>query len=553
MGMNRWWTTGQHPWVKFVELFLVANAVAAVFSLGLAPGSEDWFTWTVVPDASARLLAVMYANAVVLGVVALRQPDWARARAIFVLITVFAVAATTMTFFQLDPFLAHPWYHLTYWLSGYAVLVATAPAVLVWQERKHGGRLPVGLPMTPVQRATGAVAALVMAGAAGALIVDPGAFSSLWPWRIAPLTGRLLGVWLAAFAVAYAWALWDGDWRRARPLYLAAPVTGLLLALVPPLHAGAIEAGAPLGAYYVFAAAIALPGLGLLPARTAAAQAAQPRETNPAVRAGLLAIAGVIVLLGLSLFAAPGETDRLFAWTIGAPLTAAFLGASYLASTTLAVACAAERVWANGRAFAAPYLIAGVALLAVTFIHLGEFHMDDLTGWAWLTLYAIFPPAIVVLLGRQMRASGGDPPATAPMPASARGLLAAQGAVMAAVGAALAHAPHDAAALWPWPLPPLAAQAVGVFVLAQGALLLTASREGDWGRVRPAMLQYVVLATLHLVALARFPDTLDWGTAGAWLYLAWLVGVLATALYGARHALAARRREPAARALAQVA
>ena len=32
-----------------------------------------------------------------------------------------------MTFFQLDPFLAHPWYHLAYWLGGYAVLVATAP------------------------------------------------------------------------------------------------------------------------------------------------------------------------------------------------------------------------------------------------------------------------------------------------------------------------------------------------------------------------------------------------------------------------------------------
>ena len=56
--MKTWFTTGQHPWVKFVELFLVANAVAAVLSLGLAPGSEDWFTWTIVPDASARLLAV---------------------------------------------------------------------------------------------------------------------------------------------------------------------------------------------------------------------------------------------------------------------------------------------------------------------------------------------------------------------------------------------------------------------------------------------------------------------------------------------------------------
>src|SRR3712207_6325404 len=118
MRMRTWWAAGQHPWVKFVELFLVVNAVAAVGSLVLAPGSEEWFTWTIAPDASARLLAVMYANAVVLGVVALRQPDWPRARVVVVLITLFAVAAMTMTFFHLDPFLAHPWHHLTYWLGG---------------------------------------------------------------------------------------------------------------------------------------------------------------------------------------------------------------------------------------------------------------------------------------------------------------------------------------------------------------------------------------------------------------------------------------------------
>ncbi len=216
MDVRRWWVEGQDPWVKFVELFLVANAVGAVVSLLLAPGSEDWFTWTIVPDAGARTLAVMYANAVILGVVALRRPDWAEARAVFVLITVFALTATTMTFFHLDPFLAHPWYHLAYWLGGYAVLVATAPVVLVSQERRHGGRLPAEVPLTRLQRVTGAAAASGMGAASLALLISPAAFSDVWPWQIAPLTGRLLGVWLGAFAAAFAWALWDGDWRRAR-------------------------------------------------------------------------------------------------------------------------------------------------------------------------------------------------------------------------------------------------------------------------------------------------------------------------------------------------
>jgi len=254
--------TGQDPWVKFVELFLVVNAVAAVCSLVLAPGSEDWFTWTIVPDASAHMLAVMYANAVALGVVALRQPDWAHARVVFVLITVFALAATTMTFFNLDPFLAHPWYHLAYWLGGYAVLVAVAPVVLVREERRHGGRLPVREPLTRLQSATGVVAAAGMSVAALALVVDPVRVGDVWPWDVAPLTGRLLGVWLGAFAVAYVCALWDGDWERVRPLYLTAPLTGVLLALVPLLHVGEVEGG--IGVYYALAVVVALPGLGLL-------------------------------------------------------------------------------------------------------------------------------------------------------------------------------------------------------------------------------------------------------------------------------------------------
>lgn len=272
----------------------------------------------------------------------------------------------------------------------------------------------------------------------------------------------------------------------------------------------------------------------------AAGEAVKPVLAS--VRAGLLAIAGVIFLLGLSLYGQPGETEALFAWTIQVPLTACFLGASYWASTTLALACAAERDWVCARAFAAPYLIAGVVLLWVTIVHIDLFHMDDVTGWAWLALYGIFPPAVVALLARQLRASGGQ---TAPGAAIARPLLAvlgAQGVVMVALGTALVVAPEDAASLWPWPLTPLTGRAIGTFVLAQGVLVLTVCRERDWTRVRPAMLQYGVLGVLHLGAIARFTDTFDWDAAGAWLYLGFVLSVLAVGAYGCARVL---RREVA--------
>lgn len=262
------------------------------------------------------------------------------------------------------------------------------------------------------------------------------------------------------------------------------------------------------------------------------------RPMTRAVRAGLVAIASVIFWLGLSLFVFPSDTETLFAWTIQPPLTAAFLGASYWASTTLATSCALERDWARGRLFAAPYLIAGVVLLVVTLIHVDRFHMDSVTGWAWLALYAVFPPAVVALLLRQVTTPGAEPERADPMPRPLLVAIGGFGVALCLLGTALVLVPLDADALWPWPLTPLTGRAIGTFVLAQGALALTVCREHDWGRVRPATYQALVLGVLQLVAVLRFSDTLEWDSPGAWIYLAVVVAVLA---WGAGGSVRSRR------------
>ena len=271
-----------------------------------------------------------------------------------------------------------------------------------------------------------------------------------------------------------------------------------------------------------------------------AAPVADPgtRPMTPGVRAGLVAIASVIFWLGLSLFVFPSETATLFAWTIQPPLTAAFLGASYWASTTLAATCALERDWVRGRAFAAPYLIAGVVLLVVTLVHIDRFHMDAVTGWAWLVLYAIFPPAVVLLLTRQIRTPGAEPERADPMPRPLLAAIGVFGVALCALGTALVIAPLDVASLWPWTITPLTGRAIGTFVLAQGALALTVCRERDWGRVRPPMYQAVVLGVLQLGAILRFSDTLDWDAPGAWIYLG---AALAVLVVGATGTLRCRR------------
>jgi hypothetical protein len=172
--------------------------------------------------------------------------------------------------------------------------------------------------------------------------------------------------------------------------------------------------------------------------------------------------------------------------------------------------------------------------------HDRRFHLvAQPNGWAWLVLYAVFPPSVLVLLGRQLRTPGTEPARSVPIPGPLMLLLALQGVAMVALGTALVIAPADAASLWPWQVTPLTGRAIGTFVLAQGVLALTVCRERDWSRVRPAMFQFVVVGTLQLVAVARFSDSLDWDRAGAWIYLAFVVSVLAVGAYGA---VRARRR-----------
>jgi len=118
-----WWRRGVPPAVKVVYLLLLANGLPALVLLTLKPGStDDLFVWTVQPEASAHLVAAMYANALLLVALGIVHPGWAQTRVTMVVITLFSVLATTVTFAHLDPFLAHPWYHLAYWLSMYLIL-----------------------------------------------------------------------------------------------------------------------------------------------------------------------------------------------------------------------------------------------------------------------------------------------------------------------------------------------------------------------------------------------------------------------------------------------
>ena len=265
-----------------------------------------------------------------------------------------------------------------------------------------------------------------------------------------------------------------------------------------------------------------------------------PRKTTQGIRI-LLYIASFLVLsVGVSLFLFSEMTDVYFSWTINPPLTAAFLGAGYLASFLLEFISAREKIWAKARP-AVPGVWAFTFLtLIVTLIHWERFHFDNPVWitragtWVWLGIYISVPIAMGIFWAIQTRQPGGDPPRKAPLPSLIRLTLILQGAIMFFFGGAMLLLPEMTLPLWPWKLSALTSQAIGAWGVGIGVIVLHASWENDWERLFPMMVSYAVYGILQTMNLLRYPATLDWTRFSAGAYAIFVFSVLLAGVFGAR-------------------
>ena len=268
------------------------------------------------------------------------------------------------------------------------------------------------------------------------------------------------------------------------------------------------------------------------------------RPTTTAMRR-MLAVAAVLVFaIGLPLYLLPDRTETLFSWTVSPPLTAAFLGAGYLAAVPVEYLASRKRTWADARIGVPAVWVFTTLTLILTLRHLDPFHFGgefDATArfvaWGWLIVYVVVSPVLAVLWIRQVRVPGGDPPHTAVMPAGLRMVLAIQGVPIVVLGAGLYLAPGTFDALWPWQLSALTGGAVGAWLVGIGTAALHSVVENDLRRVRPAMIAYLLFGILQIGAVARFAGAdgpsgepvLDWSHARIWVYLVVLAAIVVSA------------------------
>ncbi|MHC5558046.1 hypothetical protein [Kocuria sp. U4B] len=253
---------------------------------------------------------------------------------------------------------------------------------------------------------------------------------------------------------------------------------------------------------------------------------AEAAAVVPSVRRLLYVAAFLVFLAGLVLFVFPLRTADWCAWTIEPPMTAVFLGAAYWSSAVLEVAGARSASWDRARLAVWPVFVFTALTLAVTLLHLERFHLSPdhpplarVAAWAWLAIYAGVPVAMLVVSRRQTRsrqpAADCAAVARAPLPPGLRLLLGGIAAAQLTVGAALLALPAQAATLWPWPLTPLTARALGAWLVGLGWAAAYARWRGDARTVRPLGLSALVFALLQAIALVRYGDALAWDGAPA--------------------------------------
>jgi hypothetical protein len=277
------------------------------------------------------------------------------------------------------------------------------------------------------------------------------------------------------------------------------------------------------------------------------------RPLVPGMRV-LLFIAAVLVLLaGFQLYVFTERTNTFFAWSFVNPLAAAFLGGAYWASFGIEVLAGRQTVWANARIAVPAVLVFTLLTLAATLIHLDKLHLGSefavgtrFVTWAWIAIYALVPALMLIVLVVQARTPGGDPPRSAPLPTWVYALVAAQAVLLLGLGLALFAAPVDVAPAWPWALTPLIAQATAAWLISLGVAATHALVERDARRLRPAAVGYLLLVLFQVIALARFPDRFEWGSASGIIYLIVLGTMLLTGAVSLVRGLPSRlRAQPA--------
>ena len=255
----------------------------------------------------------------------------------------------------------------------------------------------------------------------------------------------------------------------------------------------------------------------------------QLRPVGVGVRSFLWVAAPLAFLGGTQVTLLAKHTETYWAWTIAVPISAIFIGASFCATAVLFAWGLQQSEWIRVRAVVSGGPFVTVGLLVATLRHVVEFH--GAVGVIWVEAYVFAVPAFLAAAVQQLSVPGRDRPVEERLPVWLRGTLALQAVVMLAWGVLLFSRPHDAGAVWAWPLAPLAAEPIAAWLLGIGGGAAYISLRGDRADMPGAALSYLVLGAIWLGGAIFAGDAFHNGL-DAVLYVLFAISVIVVGAAG---------------------
>lgn len=248
----------------------------------------------------------------------------------------------------------------------------------------------------------------------------------------------------------------------------------------------------------------------------------------PFTRVVAAVVFAILALAWFVLFLHPGETDRRFAWTIDAQMTAMVMGAGYGSALYFFAAVLTGRRWHRVGLGFLPTTVFTWMMLGATFVHWDRFRHGSSPFVLWFWVYVLTPflvPAVWFVNRRH------DPRTLeerdAMFPRWVRGAMVVAGVGILLVATWLYVWPEHAIGSWPWALTPLTARAVAAFVALPGVAWLSIAADGRWSAARVMLATVAIGLGLLLIAVARAWDEFDHGNALSIIYVAGLAATLA--------------------------
>jgi hypothetical protein len=257
------------------------------------------------------------------------------------------------------------------------------------------------------------------------------------------------------------------------------------------------------------------------------------------VAAVLVPVLGTAFLL---LYFFPGDTDRLFAWTIRPPMTPMLMGAAYGAGayfwTRVFFTSEWHRIAVVFVATTVFTLLNGIA----TVIHWDRFHHDNVTFWIWAVVYFVTPVLVPLTYFLNAPRDTRRPEEPVLMPPTLRLLMGASGVAGVALATVMFFSPSTIIPDFPWALTPLTARVIAAWLAFFGFGWLSMARDARWSAWQLTMESSLIALCLILIGVVRDWDSFDDSAIETWLFVGVALGYLAVVVYSFAYAASARRQ-----------